>query len=206
MPDEENQDQGAPEAAEAAESAVYDEPEVEHHDPQAELAQALQPTEEHFASFAPEPDPPDIEVPEGESAAPPAVLAFDERMKLPFEGLLYVGALTHSFTWAGHRFTIKTLTTDEICEVGLVHQPYVGTLAEMKAYQAAATAACIVSIDGRPLPFPITDDVGDTLLAVRFEYVRRHWAPAVIDVIYSQYLVLEQKVNEVLIAMGKASG
>lgn len=203
MPDQESQ-----EPIEGSEEAIYDEaPPEEVHDPQADLAQALQPTEEHFAPFAPEPDPPSIEdEPQKKEDPGASELAFDPRMKEPFEGLMFVGSLSKRFTWAGHRFEIRTLMTEEILEVGMVHRPYVGTLAEMKAYQAATVAACLVSVDDKPLPTPITNDPDDTLLGVRFSYVIRKWSPLVMDVVYSQYLALEQKVNEVLVAMGKASG
>lgn len=201
MPEQESLDQEPEETPPSAEEAVYDEP-VETE--QSLLKQALQPTEEHYAPFSPQPDPPDIEKPEGESAADPEDLSFDPRWKLEFEGLLFLGFLTKRFTWAGHTFVIKSLSTDELLQVALVHQPYVGTLGEMKAYQSAAVAACLQSVDGKPLPIPV--EIDGSLIDTRFDYVTKRYAPVIMDVIYNQYLELEQKVTHVLAAMGKASG
>lgn len=131
---------------------------------------------------------------------------FDERMKQPFEGLLFLGRLQRTFHWMGHSFVIKTLNVDEILEVGLVHAKYVGTMGEVKAYQAAVVAASIVSVDGKPPPLPITNEASDTLLAARFEYVKGSWFPPTVDVCYEQYLFLEKQMFEVIEAMGKASG
>lgn len=129
---------------------------------------------------------------------------FDPRVREDFEGLLYLGRLSHTFPWAGHEFTIRTLTTGETLEVGLLSQPYRGTLAEMKAYQAALVACCVTTVDGRAMPVPITDDPRDTAAANRFRYVLRSWFPPVLDAVYEQYLLLEERVARVLAAMGKA--
>ena len=79
-------------------------------------------------------------------------------------------------------------------------------MGEIKAYQAACVAACLISVDRQPMPTPITDEVTDTWLDTRFQYVIDHYQPIVIDVIYGELMKLEAKVNEVLTAMGKASG
>jgi hypothetical protein len=129
---------------------------------------------------------------------------FDPRVRQDFEGLLFLGRLTHTFTWAGHEFIIRTLTTGETLEVGLLAKPYQGSMAAMKAYQAALVAACVDSVDGRPMPVPITDDARDTSTANRFRYVLRSWFPPVLDAVYEQYLLLEERVTQVLDAMGKA--
>ena len=78
-------------------------------------------------------------------------------------------------------------------------------MADLKAYQAALVAACVVSVDGRPMPLPITNEPSDTPLANRFRYVMRSWFPPLLDGIYEQYLLLEERVARVLDAMGKAS-
>src|SRR5690242_12591575 len=80
----------------------------------------------------------------------------------PFEGMLFLGRLTQTFTYVGHEFVIRTLTTDEVLEIGLLVKPYNGTLGEVKAYQAATVASCVERLDGRPLPLPITSDSYDT--------------------------------------------
>lgn len=131
---------------------------------------------------------------------------FDPKVRQDFEGLLYLGRLTDSFTWLGHRFTIRTLTAGEILEVGLLHRRYVGTLADVKAYQAAVVAACTLDVDGKPMPVPISNEKADTELLNRFEFVLRSWFPPTLDAIYERYLLLEARVEEVISAMGEAQG
>jgi hypothetical protein len=144
---------------------------------------------------------------EGDGAAPEEPLPeFDTRWREPFEGLVFLGRLQKTFRWMGHKFLIRTLVTDEVLEVGLLHAQYVNTLADVKAYQAAVVAACVIKVDDQPMPLPITDDQVDTPLAARFEYVLKHWFPPILDVVYEEYLELEVTVNKVLAAMGKAHG
>lgn len=140
----------------------------------------------------------------GPDVAEPDLPEFDPRYRDEFEGLLFIGALKRTFTFLGHRFVIRTLTTDEVLAVGMAAKPYAGTMGEVKAYQAAVCAACVVSVDGQGLPIPITDDRG--LVEDRFDYVRRHWFPPVLDVVYQEYLVLESKVEQVIEALGKPLG
>ncbi len=131
---------------------------------------------------------------------------FDQRVREDFEGLLYLGKLEATFEWMGHKFVIRTLTVGEVLEIGLLHKEYVGTLTDVKAYQAALVAACVVKIDRKSLPFPLTNEDDDTPLRNRFEYVLRSWFPPTLDAVYEQYLLLEERVERVMEAMGKAYG
>lgn len=174
-------------------------------DPQNDLAAAFRPSDEDYAPFDPR---------EASSNQPPATVdetssdpqppQFDPRYTEEFEGLLFIGALRKRFRWMGHEFVIRTLTTSEVLEVGLLQKPYVGSMGEIKAYQAAVVAASILSVDGKPPPLPVTD--ADSDLEARFNYVIAHWQPIVIDMLYGQQLDLETVVNETLAAMGKARG
>lgn len=131
---------------------------------------------------------------------------FDPKVREEFTGLLYLGKLSDKFFWLGHEFVIRTITTDEILEVGLIAKKYADTLADVKAYQAALVAACVVTVDGRPLPSPLTVDPSDTALLNRFQYVIKNWYPSALNAVYEQYLLLEAKVERVLDAMGEAPG
>lgn len=141
-----------------------------------------------------------------DAGEPEPLPEFDPRFKQDFEGLLYLGKLYQSFNWVGHKFVIRTLTTGEILEVGLIHREYVGTISDLKAYQAALVAGCCEEVDGRPIAIPITDDDSDSMLLNRFRYIKDHWFPPTLDVIYDRYMKLEERVNAVLEAMGKAYG
>lgn len=150
------------------------------------------------------PDDQAAQAPSDDTPEPESLPEFDPRYTEEFEGLLYLGYLTRDFVWAGHKFSIRTLTTDEVLEVALLVKPYQGTLADAKAYQAAMCAACVVKVDERPLPAPITMDPSDTPLSNRFEFVRRSWYPLTLDAVYEEFLRLEQTVTEVIAAMGRA--
>jgi hypothetical protein len=104
----------------------------------------------------------------------------------------------------GHEFRIRTLTTDELIEVGLLIQPYSGTAGATKAYQSASIAAALIDVDGEPVAPPIGKDTDD--LTAKFRYVSKNWYPVTIDVVYQQILELEATVAKVLEAMGEAPG
>lgn len=158
----------------------------------------VDPSEEDFAAaFDPPPSAPELVVEEA-----PAELAFPEEHKKAFEGLLYIGKLTDTFDWLGHRFVIRTLLTDEVLEVGLVSARYVGSSGETWAYMTAVAAACLVSIDGQPLPFPMID-TGASQVEERFNWVRQRLYQPAIEKIYERYLILEGKVDQILQALGK---
>jgi len=130
---------------------------------------------------------------------------FDPRVRQSFDGLLYLGRLEDTFDVYGHEFVIRTMTTDEVLEVGLIIKPWQGTTTELRAYQAAMVAACVTRVDGRPISIPLTNDPSDSPLRNRFDYIRQHWFPPVLDVVYEHYLELENEVEKVLGAMGEAS-
>lgn len=133
-----------------------------------------------------------------------ALPEFDPRCRDEFEGLLYIGALAHEFTWAGHRFKIRTITSGEVLEVGLEQKQYRDSLGESRAYVTAMAAACLVSVDGKPLPRPISNDPSDTEFANKYSYIRESWYTWTVDAVYEEYMKLEARVVEIIEAMGKA--
>lgn len=133
--------------------------------------------------------------------------SFDERHSEDFEGLLYLGALSKSFEWLGHRFVIRTLNQDELLTVPLLIKQWAGTIGQSKAYTSAMAGLCVVSVDGKELPIPVGAGEGDLAWAYqRFDYAKANWYQFTIDKIYSQYLELEGRAEAVIEAMGKASG
>lgn len=136
----------------------------------------------------------------------PPLPQFDPRHRDAFEGLIHIGALTETFPWLGHRFTIRTLTTGELAEVALLVAKYEQTQMASKVWQAATVAGCLISVDDRPLPAPLTTDPGDTPLKNRFDYVMARWFPPVLDAVYDRYIRLELQVRDVIAAMGNRSG
>jgi hypothetical protein len=128
---------------------------------------------------------------------------FDPKCREEYEGLLFLGKLSKTFRWAGHKFRIRTLTTDEALEVGLVAKPYIGTSQEYRAWQTALVGACTVSVDGKYLPMPINPDESE--VEAHFNWAKGQY-PWTIDRIFDEFAELEAKVKEVLDQMGKASG
>jgi hypothetical protein len=169
------------------------------YDPQA-VAPASTPGESGSAGSdepgagADQPEPP-VQLPE-----------FDQRYRDEFSGLLYVGALTKTFDWLGHRFILRTLRTGELVQASLAVKDWAGSDGYLKAWQSAIVGAAVVSVDGRPLPpVPLTDQSDDTMVAVRARYVMDHWFPPVLDYLYERYVELELVVRQVIEAMGKAT-
>ncbi len=148
------------------------------------------------APDAPLVDPDGIELP-----------SFDPRYSKPFEGLLYLGALTKEFTWLGHNFVIRTIGPHEQLAIALVVKPYVGTPGEQMAYTTAVAAMCTVTVDGVELPTPIGEDAQIADWAHRrFTYVGANWFAYTIARVFQEFLELEDKVAQVIAAMGKAYG
>lgn len=126
---------------------------------------------------------------------------FDPRFRDAFDGLLFVGKLQLSFSWMYHRFVIQTVDQETLLEVGQLVKKYDGTATELRAMLTAMAAACLVSVDGKPLPYPISSE--QSLLSARYEWVKK-LHPFVIDYIYSKFDELDATVKEVLEEMGKA--
>ena len=74
----------------------------------------------------------------------------------------------------------------------------------MRAYADAIVAACIISVDGKPLPITPLGPPENTLERVRaaYDYISAHWYSWTIDAIYDRFRVLEGKVEEILEALG----
>lgn len=144
--------------------------------------------------------------PAEEIPAPEGPPEFDEKHRMKFRGMLYVGALTDQFELFGHSFTIATPSETERLQIGLVMQPYQATMTAEIAYQNALVAAYLVDIDGRKLPEPITTDPKDVALLHRFKWVTNNLRRVVVNALFDRCLMLDKQVDEVLAAMGKASG
>ena len=132
---------------------------------------------------------------------------FDEKYSEDLDGLMYLGKLTHEFDWLGHQFVVRTLSADDILAIAQLIQPYAGTVGEQRAYVIATVALAIDTVDGLPLPVPIQVERDSIAWArQRFNYVKSRWFMATIDLVHSEYLVVEHRARVVLEEMGKASG
>lgn len=148
---------------------------------------------------------------EGEEKQVPEVIEeelpeFDPAYRQPFKGLLYVGALTKTFELFGHHFTIATPTQTERLQIGQVIEPFQSTVTAEIAYQTALVAAYLVGIDGQKLPEPVVSNPKETALHDRFRWVSENLRRPVLDRVFDECLRLDRQVDDVLAAMGKASG
>lgn len=130
---------------------------------------------------------------------------FDPKHKLDFSGLLFIGKLTEEFVWMGHRFKIRTITTNEYLEVALLHRRYKDSIGDVRAYTSAIVAACLETVDGKSLPIALDRKSVESTVEYAFRYVIDHWYPWVIDAIYEKFRELEGRVESVMDEMGKVS-
>lgn len=107
-------------------------------------------------------------------------------------GLLYVGKLSDTFVYGGHRISLRTLTIGEELAAGLLVKEYEGTRQEPRAIATVIVGACIESVDGRPIVTPLGPDEAD-LVRQKFEYVKDRWYWPTIRTIYEKYLELLEK-------------
>lgn len=134
----------------------------------------------------------------GEAAEEPSY-EFPAEHRQALDGLLFIGKLTDTFTWAGHSFSIRTLDGDAEIEIGLLHKPFLDTIANMKAYKMLLVAACIEKVDGQPVALPLGPE--DSGLEARFNVVRRWYQPT-IDVVYERALALTAGAEKAANVMG----
>lgn len=154
--------------------------------------------------FTPPPAPEPAEEPEDEDEFEEKIPEFDPKWRQPLTGLLYVGALTETFEVYGHSFTIATPTLTEHLQIGQVIEPYQNTVMAEIAFQTARVAAYLVSIDGKEMPRPITNDPKEIALQQRFQWVTDNLKRPVINKISDRCFEMDAKVEGVLEAMGKA--
>lgn len=131
---------------------------------------------------------------------------FDPRYRQPFEGLMYLGQLDDDVTVWGHAFHLVTPSQLERMQIGVLHKPYADTLSSEIAFETVLVAAYLHSVDGKDLPQPVMNGAKDTALRDRFDWVTENLRRPVISQIYERCLVLEEQVDEVLVAMGEARG
>ncbi len=129
---------------------------------------------------------------------------FDPRVNEDVQGLMFLGALTSSFDFAGHSFTIRTIKTgEEIAAAQIVREFADNGLALDKAFGSAYVAACIVTVDGRPLVEALGPGEAETLTRIRraFAYILANWYYPTVEVVYSEYADLLIRQSRALAAL-----
>jgi len=123
---------------------------------------------------------------------------FSPDIRRPVEGLLYLGKLSRTIDFCGHKFTIKTLLPHEKLAISLVVQPYRNTLGEADAFRNAHVGMAVTAIDGDTnFCAPIGPDLDDFARA-RLVYVTQKWYDPVIDFLWNEYLLLESEAAKAI--------
>lgn len=94
-------------------------------------------------------------------------------------GLLLLGRLEERVEFAGHSFTLRTLTMAEELEVNLVAKDYLDSMGNIHAHQWAYVAAALVAVDDDPnFAPPISPGIREQIRA-KFIYCTQSWYPPV---------------------------
>jgi hypothetical protein len=134
-------------------------------------------------------------------------VTFDERYVEPFHGLAYLGKLSKTFEWLGHKIILRTLSSDSELALAKVIEPWENSRFYERAYVTCMVALAVETVDGQGLPTPIGENDNTYAWAqLRFDYVKARWFRPTIDKIYAEYLALEGQAREVEAELGKAWG
>lgn len=112
------------------------------------------------------------------------------------EGLLYLGYLTTDLEFYGHTFTLKTLTRGERLAVAQFAAEYEESLGLALAMETATLAISLILVDGRALSIPLGDEDRSPMMTLRRNWQIVHrWFDPVLDVLYAEYRLLQQRMN-----------
>ena len=125
---------------------------------------------------------------------------FPEEYKQPFLGLLYVGAMTKTVEYAGHKIALKTLTQGEELRVGQRTREYVGCRNEISALKLYTVAAAGQSLDGQSMLGGIQPEVDP--IATKAEQMK-NWYATVVEFLYDEYKAMSRSCAEVAGALKK---
>ena len=151
-----------------------------------------------------------LDVPEEDgtpATGPDGLSEFDQRYREPFTGLLYLGKLEKTVYLFGHSFELRTPSQAEKIEIGLLHKPYVNSMASELAWGTLTLAAYLRSIDGTPLPEPLGPK--DSGLKERFDWIVNHLRSQIVQALFTECVALETKVDNILKEfdrLGESSG
>ena len=122
-----------------------------------------------------------------------------------FVKAMYLGRGQKTVTILGHPVTIRTLTIDEELELSLLIKKWEDTRGYPRAYKTATVALALVDIDGEPFYESISPSENESHR--RWEKTKRDFYPAFIDLVYGEFVVLEQEVGGQLAGLlGKSDG
>lgn len=123
---------------------------------------------------------------------------FPDDVRQDVTGLMFLGYLTSSFEFKGHRFVLRTLKAGEELACAQLIKEYEETMAQGKAYAMAQVAAAIVTVDGRSIGESLGPDDVNTLSTIsnKFNYISQRWYWPTIEALYVEFsdLMIRQAV------------
>lgn len=116
----------------------------------------------------------------------------DAATKRDIDQLVDQGCLSEAFTFGGHSFVIKTLTSGEANASASSMSRFQGTLREVQAFMQATIGLALVSFDG-DADFHMR--VGDLLThaSKRFEWIQEQFDDVLVAYVFKRYNALDQR-------------
>jgi hypothetical protein len=129
----------------------------------------------------------------------------DPRVQEDIDGLIWLGHLQDTFSFAGHDFVMRTLRGDEDLAAGLITKEYVETLGQARAWAWAKVALSLVAIDGDDTFCPPIGHSKVDFARQRFQYVTSKWHWVLGAYLYQRYVDLEARQIEAVKAIENLS-
>jgi hypothetical protein len=132
---------------------------------------------------------------------------FSPEIRENVRGLAFIGYLTESFRFCGHRFTIETLRPHVKYAIGQAMEPYRNTLVEPDVFASFHVAAALTSVDGsRDFCPPMGDNLREWVDG-RFDWVTTEtgWLQPTIDFIFIKYAALEERAKTAMVELHSLS-
>lgn len=146
------------------------------------------------------------EEPDAETRIDPVEL-FSPDIREDVRGLAFLGYLTESFRFCGHRFTIETLRPHVKYAIGQAMEPYRNTLVEPDVFASFHVACALTSVDGdRNFCPPMGDNLREWVDG-RFDWLTTEtgWLQPTIDFLFIKFAALEEKAKAGMIELHSLS-
>lgn len=126
---------------------------------------------------------------------------FPPEVQKDVEGLMWLGYLEDSFSFCGHRITLRTLKGEDDLIAGLLAKHYEGTLAQAKAWAWANVTMAVVSIDGEPNFCPAIGPDPEDHARGKFAYLIGAWYWPTCEYVYEKLGLLVRRQRDAIAAV-----
>jgi hypothetical protein len=133
---------------------------------------------------------------------------FPSNIQKAVEGLMYIGQLTETVSFCGHRFGLRTLRPQHKYAIAQVLQPYRNTIMEVDIFQNATVATALTHVDGKHDFCPPIGPEIESFVAGRLNYVSNNetgWFPQTLEFLWARYVLLEATATEAIAELHRLS-